>query len=116
MLPLSWIDALFLKFESFYGASFAHKWKGANVDAVKLEWAEGLGRFNGETIKRALYFLRENNPHPPSLPEFILICKSLRVDNASVLHLIRRHEISLEGLAKLEEIKKMLSKKMEVTK
>lgn len=72
------IDELFRKFYAFYGSQFISKWAGCDIDSVKSEWAEGLEHFKIETIKKALDYVRDNNEFPPSLPEFIILCKEFR--------------------------------------
>lgn len=109
-LPLHWVDVLFQKFEAFYGAQFAQKWVGCDVSQVKQEWAEGLGRFDGETLKAALAHCRDNNQFPPSLPEFIVACKAYRVRPEHQLMLTHKFERSERGAEMLAGIKAMLKK------
>lgn len=73
------IDELFLKFAAYYGSQFLSKWAGIDIDMVKSEWADGLEQFKVETIKRALDYVRDNNEFPPSLPEFIKICREFKL-------------------------------------
>lgn len=104
------IDNLFLKFYSFYGSQFISKWTGCDIDLVKNEWADGLKSFNQETILKALNYVRENNEFPPSLPEFIKICKEFS-PRPQDQHLKLEHhhmpispEKAKENLAKIKEM------------
>ena len=113
MIPASWIDALFEKFESFYGAQFVNKWKNTNITKTKLEWAEALGRFDGDILKQAVDYCRENITDPPSLPHFVSICKSFR-PVAAHKPLMLTHEYlgkTPHGLQMIADIKEMLKQK-----
>jgi hypothetical protein len=109
-LPLPWIEALFAKFSAFYGAQFAQKWAGSNLDQVKTEWADALGRFEGLTLKAAVEHCRDNVQFPPSLPEFVTICKSQRVRPEHQLFLPHNFTKSDKGAEILAGIKAMLKK------
>ena len=112
-IPLTWINALFEKFERFYGQDFVRKWNISNVDAMKQEWAEGLARFEGETLRMAVEYCRENVAKPPSLPEFIIICKEQRplAMHQPFLSDMRKFEKTEHGMKMMENIKQMLKNK-----
>ena len=120
-LPLTWINALFDKFERFYGQDFARKWAIGKIDpetginetlmAMKREWAEGLGKFEGQTLRQAAEYCRENVPKPPSLPEFITICKQMRPAPEHQYCLPNKFEKTEYGLQMMEKIKTMLANK-----
>jgi DNA polymerase III delta prime subunit len=86
-LPSEWVDRLFSRFGAMYGAQWAEKWRGFDVDEVKKVWAEDLGSFSGEQIKRALDHARKNCSFPPSCPEFASLCRQFRGDQSNVLYL-----------------------------
>jgi len=107
------IDELFLKFSAFYGSQFISKWTGIDIGMVKGEWADGLEQFKVETIIKALDYVRENNEFPPSLPEFIKICKEFKTrPGDDVVKLTHVHSPVSPEKAKenLDRIKEMLSK------
>ncbi len=111
-LPLTWIDALFQKFENFYGADFTRKW-GEVSDVVKLkqEWAEKLFQFNGDTLRQAIDHCAEHVPKPPSLPEFVIICKSMKPAPEHQHYLPGKFEKTEYGLQMMEKIKILLANK-----
>lgn len=74
------VDRLFAKLSSMYGARFADLWNGTNIDEVKATWSDSLSGFHVENIARAIKILTENNPFPPTLPEFISLCKQARME------------------------------------
>lgn len=70
-LPSAWVDRLFMRFSGRYGAAFSQRWAGVE-DAARQEWSEGLAGFTAAEIKRGLDNL---GTWPPSLPEFIQLCR-----------------------------------------
>lgn len=76
VLPPAWIERLFAHMSASYGSKFADLWRGADLAEVKSLWAEKLGGFHDrpEAIKAALNALDEK-PFPPTLPEFLHLCR-----------------------------------------
>jgi len=74
VLPDTWIERLFQKFEDFYGAKWAAQYGDFPRDRVKRTWAEELGGFSGEAIAKALD-AQKSGKFPPTLPEFIDLCR-----------------------------------------
>lgn len=74
-LPDSWVKSLLDRMAAMYGEKFVRQWEKTDPDAMRDMWAESLGRFDGERIKWALQHLVANNPFPPTLPEFVMLCK-----------------------------------------
>ena len=76
VLPDSWIEKLFQKFEDFYGAKWAAQYGDFPRDRVKRTWAEELGGFADMpgAISGALN-AQKSNPFPPTLPEFLGLCR-----------------------------------------
>lgn len=71
-LPLEWVERVFRRMASAYGSLFADRWRGVNLVDVKRDWAEQLGAFTGEELRRGL----DNLPtFPPTLPEFKALCR-----------------------------------------
>lgn len=59
---------------SFYGARFADAWRGVDVAQVKADWSEELSDYTVDEIRRGIGRLRDR-PFPPTLPEFLLLCR-----------------------------------------
>jgi hypothetical protein len=74
MLPLHWIESLFQKMTFAYGAKFADQWKGIDPNGLKQHWAEKLAGLTGAELKAGVQKL-ETLDWPPSLPQFIKLCK-----------------------------------------
>lgn len=74
-LPDTWIEALFLKLATMYGNRFTDMWRGVDSDKVKQTWAERLVVYPPEVLKYALAEC-DNFPSPPSLPQFIQLCRA----------------------------------------
>ena len=73
-MPSGWVERLFTKMVSFYGARFADAWRGVDVAQVKADWAEELADYGVDEIRRSIARLRDR-PFPPTLPEFLLLCR-----------------------------------------
>jgi hypothetical protein len=109
MLPLSWIDALFTRFENMYGQQFIEKWKNCDIQGVKNTWAEELANISGDTIKEALSVCKQSCKFPPCLPEFYQICVAVRKPMSQLIYQLPHHkqyspEIAKENLEKMKEI------------
>ena len=76
VLPSAWIDRLFERFALMYGNQWLAKWQGLDLAAVKSAWSEDLAFASADQIRRALDHCRANNPHPPSSPEFVGLCRA----------------------------------------
>lgn len=76
MLPDAWIERLFDRLAALYGSKFADLWKNTDLQNVKATWAEKLGGFadRPEIIRHALDSC-DDRPWPPTLPEFIGLCR-----------------------------------------
>ena len=74
-LPDAWVKSLLDRMAAMYGEKFVRQWEKTDPDAMRDMWAESLGRFDGDQIKWALQHLVGNNPFPPTLPEFVILCK-----------------------------------------
>lgn len=79
-LPSAWVDRLFDLLFAMYGQRWTAMWADAqSIDDIKAVWAEDLAGVNADQIRRALDHLKGNNPHPPTLPEFLGLCRQFRV-------------------------------------
>ena len=83
-LPLGWVRKLFAELQGNYGTRFLDMWRSGqadtNGDDVGLQnamdmWAEKLAGFRErpDAIRRALDTLPK---HPPTLPEFVELCRT----------------------------------------
>lgn len=74
-LPDSWVDSLLARMLAIYGAKFKSAWADVPANDMREMWAVTLGRFDGEQIKWALESLIASHPWPPTLPEFVALCR-----------------------------------------
>lgn len=86
VLPDAWIGRIFGRLEDFYGARFLDAWRGTDLARVKATWAEKLAGFadQPERIGFALNAL-EHQPFPPTLPEFLALCRQAPPPNRPTL-------------------------------
>lgn len=82
LMPESWTESLIKKLGAMYGEKFRNQWKGVSREDMLGTWAEVLGPYcdigqdgQGQRIKWALDQLAANNPYPPTLPEFVALCR-----------------------------------------
>lgn len=73
-LPDPWIDRLFARFEAMYGAKFADAWRGCNIAHVKTVWADSLGGCSRDELAAGVAKCMERD-WPPTLPEFLKLCR-----------------------------------------
>lgn len=75
-LPDRWVERIFSHMACHYGNRFADMWSGQDTETVKAFWARKLGGFADmpEVIGWALDAL-DDQPTPPSLPQFIAMCR-----------------------------------------
>jgi hypothetical protein len=78
VLSSEWIDRLFSRFGAMYGAQWAEKWRGFDIAEVKATWAEDLDGVTGDQLRRALDHAKSHCSFPPSLPEFVGLCRQFR--------------------------------------
>lgn len=82
------IDRLFQKLALMYGKQWADLWIGVPIDAVKGEWARTLTGIEPEAMRLALdSMLNSGKPFPPTLPEFVSLCRQFRKTGAPNLYL-----------------------------
>lgn len=86
-LPSHWVARIFRELQGYYGSRFIDMWRvgqllpdgqDAGIANAKEVWGEKLAGFadQPERIKRALESLP---PHPPTLPEFVALCRQQSV-------------------------------------
>lgn len=74
-LPAEWVERIFSHMACSYGAKFADMWAGQDPATVRAYWGNKLGRFSGSAIAAAISAL-EAKSFPPTLPEFIDLCRA----------------------------------------
>lgn len=76
-LPDSWIERIFSRMSAMYGSLFRERWRDCDLSEVKLVWAEELSTFsdNPECFGMALKAIVSECKFPPTLPEFVAICR-----------------------------------------
>lgn len=98
-LPDSWIERIFSKMSSYYGTLFSDRWRDCNLVEVKAVWAEELSSFsdNTECFGLALKAMVGECKFPPTLPEFVAICRK---------HYVRPKLMALEHKLTPEDIER----------
>lgn len=76
------IQALFSKMSAFYGDKFTSMWRGVKVEEVQKAWAIELAKLSREQLKAGSESMTAL-PKPPTLPEFINLCKQARLEQAA---------------------------------
>lgn len=71
-LPSAWVDRLFQRFSVMYGKHWADQWEGVPMADVKDAWRTELGGIRGEQLGKAL---QSCGKFPPTLPEFVALCR-----------------------------------------
>lgn len=76
-LPESWIEKIFGHMGDYYGSLFSDRWKDSNIASVKRTWAEALANFTDhpECFRLALKAMIDECRMPPTLPEFVALCR-----------------------------------------
>jgi len=73
-IPLAWVESLFKRMAAAYGALLADQWRGQDTGTVKRLWAIELGKVTVEELTHGVQQLGTRK-WPPTLPEFVLMCK-----------------------------------------
>lgn len=73
-LPQAWIERLFEKMLCEYGAKFSNQWGALDPHTLKRHWAQRLAGLTAEQLRAGLEAL-ERHEWPPTLPEFVKLCK-----------------------------------------
>ena len=108
-LPGEWVERIFQIMAANYGARFADAWRGVDAETVKAVWAKKLGALKPEQIRRGIASL-EQCKFPPTLPEFMALCKQA-VPQAHV-HKLAAPRLTPEqreqARSRLHELKRLL--------
>jgi hypothetical protein len=95
-LPDAWAEKLFQVLENRYGAKWIDSLGGIARERVRRAWAEDLAGFSGEELKRGIDALR-TKVWPPTLPEFILLCRPLADSKADYAEACEQMTLRLRG-------------------
>lgn len=94
--PDALVDRLFQKLHAMYGRQWTDMWAGAPLDAVKAEWARTLTGVEPEAMRLALdAMLTAGKAFPPSLPEFVSLCRQFRKAGAPHLSLADKTRVQM---------------------
>lgn len=74
-LPESWVSALFDNLAAVYGNRFTDMWRGVDTEKVRQVWGERLVVYPPQVLKYALEQCKDTLPSPPSLPQFVALCR-----------------------------------------
>ena len=85
-----------------YGSKFSDLWAGVDSSEMKLTWGEKLAGFKPEAIKYALDGCDER-PFPPTLPEFLGMCRDHAKRSGTYQLALPAPEISREVAAQRVE-------------
>ncbi|MGE4370808.1 MAG: hypothetical protein AB7E12_14135, partial [Burkholderiaceae bacterium] len=73
-LPLAWVSRLLKRMQALYGSKFTQQWEGLDPEEMQQAWAEELGGYSGPELSRGLDACKQK-PWPPTLPEFMTMCR-----------------------------------------
>ena len=123
-LPAAWMAKIFSSMQGYYGTRYTNMWKTGEMlpngeDAGHMNmmrvWAEKLGGFQDhpECIAHAL----ENLPDtPPTLPQFIDICRRApRKEPLMLVHNLTPEDIQ-RNKERLDEIKRQLNARLVISR
>jgi hypothetical protein len=111
-LPSHWVKRIFAELQGNYGSRFLDMWRNGQYDehghdlglvAAHVMWAEKLAGFvdHPGCLRRALDSLPT---HPPTLPEFISLCRQQpREDQARLSAPVEYHPEVVERIAEVSQ-------------
>lgn len=73
-IPLHWVEDLFERLSAILGGAMSNVYASADPVRVKAEWAEALGGFSADEVKRGLAACRTRK-FAPNLGEFLHLCR-----------------------------------------
>ena len=79
MFPTAYVDRLFDRLAAMYGKHWLEQWAGVPMADVKDTWQEVLAGVTGQQVAEAL---KACGKFPPTLPEFVALCKSAPITAA----------------------------------
>lgn len=82
-LPAAWVDHLFAKLATRYGAAFSAMYRDTDPAVVKADWAEVLTGLDGDSIGYGLRYLPTDRP--PNAMQFRDACRRAPVQASTRL-------------------------------
>lgn len=91
--PRKTVKGLFMLFHGWYGTLFLSRYESGDKDASGKDrgtmsamtiWQHALDRFDGDVVRAAADRCEVDHPkYPPTLPEFLAICKAIQPRRAA---------------------------------
>jgi len=95
-LPDVWAERIFQRLENFYMAKWVDSFGSIPRERVKQAWAKELAGYEATEIKRGLDACR-TKPWPPTLPEFLVMCRPVLDAKTEWAEACEQMRIRLEG-------------------
>lgn len=83
-LPQPWVEKIFQKLSLVYGRDFLGRWDGIPLEEVKADWAHELSGYQ-QSPSAISYALQNLPPKPPTVLEFLAICRRAPASNTPAL-------------------------------
>ena len=108
------IDRLFLQFGAFYGQLWRSQLKEENfIKFMKQQWQEALCEIDDRTFELAIKECRTNREFPPTLPQFVDMCRDIKRRHNFIRQVEKERPRNLEVAAfNLAKIKQQLNMKL----
>jgi hypothetical protein len=104
------MDRLFIRMASIYAKHWLDMWAHLDIETVKAEWEKALSeKFKWHEGVAGIEYCASNMKFPPTLPEFMEICRSAKGANAPILPAISRKFSKEEMAANREKLRKACS-------
>lgn len=88
-----------------YGKHWLDMWAGQAMDEVKTVWAEDLAFASVGALRSALAHCQHKSKFPPTLPEFVSLCRDFRDTGRPNLRLASpRQQAPAEAIQSLRAI------------
>lgn len=95
-LPLSWVEAIYRKFSTYWGDAFIAKWKSIPMEDLMLAWSEELAGYTPEEIKRGLAACKTKT-FPVSFPEFLTLCRPVLTPEDALVEAVAQAQMRPSG-------------------
>lgn len=102
------VDRLFERFSVMYGRHWAEMWADVPLADVRDAWAAELASFTGVQIGAAL---QRVGTFPPTLPEFVALCRPVPMIAAHRPYLPAPRSEPIDGAVRAEIVAGKLTKK-----
>jgi hypothetical protein len=95
-LPLSWVEAIYRRFSTYWGDSFVQKWKTIPFDDLMVAWSEELAGYTPAELKRGLIACKGKS-FPVSFPEFLMLCRPVLTAEDALAEAIAQSQLRPGG-------------------